>query len=109
MIFFGIKEIPRGQSEPEFKDMQEIGQFKFSWPALKDAMKKRTMWFVFLQGFAGVFPWNVITYFFFGYLMTERGYDNNSVLMTMGPIVLILGMQDILWVELPVTGSSNEL
>jgi MFS family permease len=53
-------------------------------------MKKKTMWFVFLQGFAGVFPWNVITFFFFGYLMTERGYDNDSVLFTMGPIVIIL-------------------
>jgi hypothetical protein len=70
--------------------MAEIGQVRFNWSALKDALKKRTMWFVFLQGFAGVFPWNVITYFFFGYLMTERGYDNNSVLFTMAPVVLIL-------------------
>jgi MFS family permease len=90
VIFFGIKEIPRGQSEPEFEGMDEIGQFHFSWEALKDVLKKRTMWFVFLQGFAGVFPWNVITFFFFGYLMTERGYDNNSVLFTMGPVVLIM-------------------
>jgi MFS transporter, Spinster family, sphingosine-1-phosphate transporter len=48
------------------------------------------MWFVFLQGFAGVFPWNVITYFFFDYLAKERGYDETSVLLTMGPVVLIL-------------------
>ena len=48
------------------------------------------MWFIYLQGFAGVFPWNVITFFFFGYLMTERGYDNNSVLLTMAPVMLIL-------------------
>jgi predicted MFS family arabinose efflux permease len=90
VIFFGIKEIPRGKSEPEFQGMEEIGQFRFSWSALKDALKKKTMWFVFLQGFAGVFPWNVITFFFFGYLMTERGYDNDAVLFTMAPIVLIL-------------------
>jgi MFS transporter, Spinster family, sphingosine-1-phosphate transporter len=90
VIFFGIKEVPRGKSEPEFEGLEDIGQVRFNWSALKDALKKRTMWFVFLQGFAGVFPWNVITYFFFGYLMTERGYDNNSVLLTMGPIVLIL-------------------
>jgi MFS family permease len=67
-----------------------MGQFRFNWDALKDVLKKKTMWFVFLQGFAGVFPWNVITFFFFGYLMTERGYDNNSVLLTMGPVILIL-------------------
>jgi MFS transporter, Spinster family, sphingosine-1-phosphate transporter len=90
VIFFGIKDIPRGQSEPEFEGMDDIGQFRFSWSALKDALQKKTMWFVFLQGFAGVFPWNVITFFFFGYLMTERGYDNTSVLLTMGPVVLIM-------------------
>jgi MFS family permease len=90
VIFFGIKEVPRGKSEEEFEGMEDIGQVRFNWNALKDALKKKTMWFVFLQGFAGVFPWNVITFFFFGYLMTERGYDNNSVLFTMGPIVLIL-------------------
>jgi MFS family permease len=90
LIYFGVQDVPRGQSEPEFEGMQEMGQFRFNWDALKDVMKKKTMWFIFLQGFAGVFPWNVITYFFFGYLMTERGYDNNSVLLTMGPVVLIL-------------------
>ena len=90
LIYFGIKEVPRGQSEPEFENVEEMGQFRFNWEALKDVLKKKTMWFIFAQGFAGVFPWNVITFFFFGYLMTERGYDNNSVLLTMGPVVLIL-------------------
>jgi MFS transporter, Spinster family, sphingosine-1-phosphate transporter len=90
LIYFGVKDVPRGQSEPEFENVEEMGQFRFNWEALKDVLKKKTMWFVFLQGFAGVFPWNVITFFFFGYLMTERGYDNNSVLLTMGPVVLIL-------------------
>ena len=90
VIYFGIKDVPRGQSEPEFEGMDEIGQVKFNWAALKNALTKKTMWFIFLQGFAGVFPWNVITFFFFGYLMLERGYDNTSVLFTMGPVVLIL-------------------
>jgi len=90
VIFFGIKEVPRGKSEPEYEGVEEIGQVRFNWASLKDALKKKTMWFIFLQGFAGVFPWNVITYFFFGYLMLERGYDNNSVLLTMGPVVIIL-------------------
>lgn len=89
-IYFGVKEMPRGQSEPEFADMDEIGQFEFSWQAAKDVFKKKTMWFVLLQGFAGVFPWNVITYFFFDYLAKERGYDESSVLMTMAPVILIL-------------------
>jgi len=90
VIYFGIKEVPRGQAEPEFENREEIGQFRFNWKEVKEAVKKRTMWFVFLQGFAGVFPWNVITTFFFKYLMTERGYDDQSVLFTMAPIILIL-------------------
>lgn len=89
-IYFGVKEMPRGQSEPEFEGMDEVGQFQFSWDAAKDVFKKKTMWFVLLQGFAGVFPWNVITYFFFDYLAKERGYDEGSVLMTMAPVILIL-------------------
>jgi MFS family permease len=91
-IYFGIKEMPRGQAEPEFegKGAEEIGQFHFSWAEAREIFKKPTMWFIFLQGFAGVFPWNVIIFFFFGYLMTERGYDNNAVLLTMAPVILIL-------------------
>ena len=89
-IYFGVKEMPRGKSEPEFEGMEDVGKFEFSWAAAKDVFKKKTMWFVLLQGFAGVFPWNVITYFFFDYLAKERGYDENSVLFTMAPIVIIL-------------------
>jgi MFS family permease len=89
LIYFGVKEMPRGQAEPEFENIQEMQKFEFSWDAAKDVLRKRTMWFVFLQGFAGVFPWNVITYWFFTYLERDRGYDSNSVL-TMAPIILIL-------------------
>ena len=89
-IFFGVKEIPRGKAEPEYEGMEQITQIHFSWNATKDILKKRTMWFIFLQGFAGVFPWNVITYWFFTYLQEERGYDSNSVLFTMAPVILIL-------------------
>jgi len=89
-IYFGVKEMPRGKAEPEFENMPEMQTFKFSWAEAREIFKKKTMWFVFLQGFAGVFPWNVITFFFFGYLMTERGYDEGAVLGTMAPVILIL-------------------
>jgi MFS family permease len=90
LIFFGVKEMPRGKAEPEFEGMDEIGQFHFSWKEAGEIFKKKTMWFVFLQGFAGVFPWNVITFFFFGYLMADRGYNNDQVLLTMAPVIIIL-------------------
>lgn len=89
VIYFGVKEMPRGQAEPELEGM-EIGQYKYSNEQAKLVFKKKTMWFIFLQGFAGVFPWNVITYWFFYYLQNDRGYDQNSMLFTMGPVILIL-------------------
>ena len=90
LIYFGVKEMPRGKAEPEFENMAEMQTFKFSWAEAREIFKKKTMWFVFLQGFAGVFPWNVITFFFFAYLEKERGYDANSILFTMAPVILIL-------------------
>ncbi len=89
-IYFGVREMPRGKAEPEFEDRAEMPQFRFSWKEIREVLKKRTLWFIFLQGFAGVFPWNVITFFFFGYLIRERGYDNNAVLFTMAPVILVL-------------------
>jgi MFS transporter, Spinster family, sphingosine-1-phosphate transporter len=90
LIFFFVKDMPRGKAEPEFEQMSEMQTFKFSWKEAREIFKKKTMWFVFLQGFAGVFPWNVITYFFFAYLEKERGYDANGILFTMAPVILVL-------------------
>jgi MFS transporter, Spinster family, sphingosine-1-phosphate transporter len=90
VIYFGVKEMPRGQSEPEFAEAQEMQKFEFNWQAVRDILKRRTMWFVFMQGFAGVFPWNVITYWFFTYLGSERGYNEDAILFTMAPVILVL-------------------
>jgi len=90
LIYFGVKEMPRGKAEPEFENMAEMQTFKFSWKEVGEIFKKKTMWFVFAQGFAGIFPWNVIIFFFFGYLETERGYDSNAIVGTMAPVILIL-------------------
>jgi len=90
LIYFGVKEMPRGKAEPEFGNISEMATFHFSWTEAKQIFSKKTMRFIFLQGFAGVFPWNVITFFFFGYLETERGYDANAIIGTMAPVILIL-------------------
>jgi MFS family permease len=89
-IYFGVKDLPRGQAEPEYEGAAEVGQYRFSMEAFMDVIKKPTMWFIFLQGFAGVFPWNVITYWFFTYLGEERGYAEGDVLMLMAPVIIIL-------------------
>ena len=88
-IFFGVKDIPRGSSEEELKGV-EVSKYKFSWKTAAEIFKKRSLIFVFAQGFIGVFPWNVITYYFFGYLATDRGYDSNTQLLIMAPAVLFM-------------------
>ena len=90
-IFFGVKDIPRGSSEEELRGV-EVAKYKFNWKAVGEIFKKRSLILVFLQGFIGVFPWNEITYYFFGYLATDRGYDSNTQLIIMAPAVLFMAL-----------------
>ena len=92
VIFFTVKDVPRGTSEPEFDNIEEVGNFRFEWSKVKDIFKKRSLIFMYLQGFFGVFPWNTITSFIFIYLADERGYLESEVLMTMAPAILILAL-----------------
>lgn len=90
VIFFGVKEAPRGKSEPELEDLEQIGIYRFDKDIALGLFKKRSLLLLFAQGFVGVFPWNVITYWFFNYLETERSYSSEEVLVTMAPAVLVL-------------------
>jgi MFS family permease len=90
IIFFGVKEAPRGKSEPELADLEQIGFYHFDMKIALDLFKKRSLLLLFAQGFVGVFPWNVITYWFFRYLETERNYNPDAVLTTMAPAILVL-------------------
>jgi MFS family permease len=65
LILFGVREAPRGQSEPELADLEQIGVYRFDKKIALGLFRKRSLLLLFAQGFAGVFPWNVITYWFF--------------------------------------------
>jgi MFS family permease len=90
VIFLGVKEAPRGQSEPEMAGLEHIGIYRFDKNIALGLFRKRSLILLFLQGFIGVFPWNVITYWFFRYLETERGYEEGAILGTMAPAILVL-------------------
>lgn len=90
LIFFGVKEAPRGQSEPELAELDQIGIYKIDKDVALGLFRKRSLILLFVQGFIGVFPWNVITYWFFRYLETERNYSSDEVLLTMAPAILVL-------------------
>jgi MFS family permease len=61
VIFFAVKEAPRGKSEPELADLEQIEVYRFDKKVAMGLFKKRTLLLLFAQGFVGVFPWNVIT------------------------------------------------
>jgi MFS family permease len=90
VIFFGVKEAPRGGSEPELANLEQIGIYRFDKKIALGLFRKKSLLLLFAQGFVGVFPWNVITYWFFRYLETERQYTQDEVFMTMAPAVLVL-------------------
>jgi len=95
IIFFFVKDIPRGHSEPELQDIEdvpELQKFHFEWSKVKEIVKKPSLIFMYLQGFFGVFPWNTIVAFIFLYLSEERGYSDTQVLLTMVPTILILSL-----------------
>lgn len=90
VIFFGVREAPRGRAEPELENLAEIGKYEFNLRVALDLLRKPSLVLLFVQGFFGVFPWNVISLWFFRYLETERHYDDNGVLLTMAVAVLVL-------------------
>lgn len=91
VIFFKVKDRPRGSAEPELAGVEHLEQFKFSWKTVGRLFRKKSLIVLFLQGFIGVFPWQVITYYIFGYLGENgRGFNGNEVLLTMVPAVLVM-------------------
>jgi MFS family permease len=92
LIFFTVREPQRGSSEPELKGLEEIGVYRFDLRLVRDLLQKRTILLLFAQGFVGVFPWNVITFWFFRYLEIERGFDQNAILVALVPTILVLAL-----------------
>jgi MFS family permease len=90
VIFFGIREPQRGSTEPELQGIEQKGEYHFNFKTALGLFKKRSLIFLFLNCFTGVFPWQVLTFWFFRYLETERGYDPTAVLITMVVAVLFL-------------------
>ncbi len=90
IIFLAVREAPRGKSEPELADLTQMGIYRFDSKIAFGLFRKKSLLLLFAQGFVGVFPWNVIVYWFFRYLEVERKYTPDAVLLTMAPAILAL-------------------
>jgi len=92
VILAVVKEMPRGRAEPELAGLETIGAYRFNFRQVRELFRKRSLILLFIQGFFGVFPWNVLTYWAFRYLETERGYDTGQATLAMASTVATLAI-----------------
>jgi MFS family permease len=83
LIFLGVREPKRGQSEPEMAGVEEFAGYQFDKDVALGLLHNRSYLLLLTQGFFGVFPWNVLTFWFFRYLEAERGYSSDEAMMAM--------------------------
>lgn len=83
LIFLIVRERPRGKSEPELRELDEIKVYRIDWDVVRGLFKNKSLILLMAQGFFGVFPWNVLTFWFFRYLETERAYTSQQAMITM--------------------------
>ncbi len=91
LIYFGVKDTPRGSSEPQFSSIDVIETTKVQWKDIPGLLKIRSLRYFYLQGLFGVLPWQVITFWSFRYLEVERNYAPETISSTMIPAVLMIG------------------
>lgn len=83
VIYFTVREIPRGSSEPELKNLETTTGHRIDWATVRGLLRNRTLLLLMAQGFFGVLPWNILIFWFFRYLETERGYTSGEATSAM--------------------------
>jgi MFS transporter, Spinster family, sphingosine-1-phosphate transporter len=94
-ILFGVRDMPRGSAEPELQDIKHLPAYRFNLMALRSLFRKRSIIPLYIQGFFGVFPLQVISFWFFAYLQRERGYDNDLVFPIMAAAVIMMALGSV--------------
>ncbi len=92
-IFFGVREPKRGQSEPELAGLDDLSTQRIDKKVALGLLHNRSYLLLAAQGFFGVFPWQVLTFWFFRYLETERNYTSEQAMLAMmiGIVTLAAG------------------
>ncbi len=90
IMFFGIKELPRGQAEPEMEGRDKVVTKPFSWNTVKTLLGRPTLAILFAQQFFHVFPFTAINSWFFRYLETERQLESGMVFVAAG-LMAVMG------------------
>lgn len=73
LVLLTIKDRPRGATQEELLGVADQLKLSFSLQALKDLLVRKSAITLFVQGFFGVFPWQILEYWLFTYMSHERG------------------------------------
>lgn len=90
LIWALVREVPRGQSEPEMAGRTRMPVEQFNWKELRALLRKPTFLLIVTQGFFGVVPWNAISFWFVRYLERERGYGADRIMLVMASAVVAM-------------------
>ncbi len=93
LVYFTVRDIPRGSSEPELRDVLVEDIYRIKLSELPLLLKNKSLVLLYLQGFFGVFPWNAIEFWIPTYLAQERGFTEEAIVVTMAIwlIAMVLG------------------
>jgi len=94
LVYLAVRDVPRGSSEPELADLKiKEGLYGINFGELFSVIKKKSLLFLSLQGFFGVFPWQVLQAWIFTYMVEERGFDEglSMVIMLVWLLSMIIG------------------
>lgn len=83
LIYFGVRERPRGSAEPEMENAEAVATYRIDWQTVRGLLRIPSLLLLMAQGFFGVFAWNVLIFWFFRYLETERGYTSGQAMVAM--------------------------
>lgn len=96
LMYFGLREVPRGQAEPEMNGLENVITKKFNWKTVKELMKRPTMVSLFVQQFFHVFPFTAINSWFFRYLEVERMLTPDKVLIAAGVFAVMTALSGLI-------------
>ncbi|MDH5390477.1 MAG: MFS transporter [Candidatus Bathyarchaeota archaeon] len=94
LVYLAVRDVPRGSSEPELADLKiKEGLYRINFREFLSLVKKRSLLFLSLQGFFGVFPWQVLQAWIFTYMIEERGFDEglSMIIMLVWLLSMIIG------------------
>ena len=90
VILLTVKDKPRGVTEPELAEVKDKLKETFSLESVRKLFERKSVILLFTQGFFGVFPWQILSYWLMLYMAQVRGFTADEQLIVM--LVALLAM-----------------